>query len=292
MIRSPIVYSGSKYKLLSQLLPLFPSKINNFIDVFCGSCTVSLNVKAKNHFLNDSITPLIELYKNLKETTIEELIIRIEDVFTKYNIENNESKENYNTLRDDYNKTRDPLLLLVLTFISFNSAMRFNNKFEFNMPFGRKIYKNHYLKAKKIQLNDFIENSKTFNFYNCDFSDFLSKLIITTEDFVYLDPPYLITTAPYLNGKSGFGSWNVDRELKLLSIIDDLNNKGIKFGLSNVLTHRGKTNDILIEWSKNYNVKHINAIYSWGGNTDYTQNFTTDEVYIYNYEVNESLELW
>lgn len=36
MIRSPIVYSGSKYKLLSQLLPLFPNKINNFIDVFCG----------------------------------------------------------------------------------------------------------------------------------------------------------------------------------------------------------------------------------------------------------------
>jgi DNA adenine methylase len=149
MIRSPIVYSGSKYKLLSQLLPLFPSKINNFIDVFCGSCTVSLNVKAKNHLLNDSITPLIELYKNLKETTIEELIIRIEDVFTKYNIENNESKENYNTLRDDYNKTRDPLLLLVLTFISFNNAIRFNNDFKFNMPFGRKFCKDRYLKNKK-----------------------------------------------------------------------------------------------------------------------------------------------
>lgn len=72
-------------------------------------------------------------------------------------------------------------------------------------------------------------------------------------------------------------------EIQLLLELDKLNNKGVKFGLSNVLTHKGKTNDILLEWSKNYNVHHLNINY---GNSNYqTKDKTTksDEVYICNY---------
>ena len=69
--------------------------------------------------------------------------------------------------------------------------------------------------------------------------------------------------------------------LKLLDIIDV---KGCKFALSNVLTHKGKSNDILIEWSKKYNVHHLNNTYA---NCNYHAKDkspnTTDEVLITNY---------
>lgn len=33
-IKSPLNYIGGKYKILNQILPLFPKKINNFVDLF------------------------------------------------------------------------------------------------------------------------------------------------------------------------------------------------------------------------------------------------------------------
>lgn len=93
MIRSPIVYTGSKYRLLGQLLPLFPKNIDVFYDVFCGSCTVSLNSKANKHICNDIITPLIGLYDYLKNSN--NIIQEIKNVFETYNIGNNENKDIY-----------------------------------------------------------------------------------------------------------------------------------------------------------------------------------------------------
>ena len=35
-IKSPINYNGNKYKLIGQIIPLFPDKINMFVDEFGG----------------------------------------------------------------------------------------------------------------------------------------------------------------------------------------------------------------------------------------------------------------
>ena len=39
-IKSPINYSGGKYRLLKYIMPLFPN--DTFIDLFCGAGTVSV----------------------------------------------------------------------------------------------------------------------------------------------------------------------------------------------------------------------------------------------------------
>lgn len=49
MIQSPLNYTGGKYRLLSQILPLFPDDIETFVDLFCGGCNVGINVMANNH---------------------------------------------------------------------------------------------------------------------------------------------------------------------------------------------------------------------------------------------------
>ena len=49
MIKSPLNYVGGKYKLLSQILPLFPKEIDTFYDLFGGGFNVGISVDAKKH---------------------------------------------------------------------------------------------------------------------------------------------------------------------------------------------------------------------------------------------------
>lgn len=80
---------------------------------------------------------------------------------------------------------------------------------------------------------------------------------INKKTFVYLDPPYLITLGSYNDGKRGFNGWNEKEEIRLLKFLEKLNSKGIKFMLSNVLEHKEKKNEILIDWIKKNNLRVI-----------------------------------
>jgi hypothetical protein len=69
-LKSPLNYIGGKEKLLSQIFPLFPGKINTFIDLFCGGCSVGLNVNANKVIFNDKNTHLVNIYNVLKNQPI------------------------------------------------------------------------------------------------------------------------------------------------------------------------------------------------------------------------------
>lgn len=72
----------------------------------------------------------------------------------------------------------------------------------------------------------------------------------------------------------------------MLHVISYFSDVGIKFALSNVLSHKGKTNEILLEWAKNYNynVHHLNANYkNCNYQTNARENKESDEVLITNY---------
>ncbi len=101
---------------------------------------------------------------------------------------------------------------------------------------------------------------------------------------MYCDPPYLITTGSYNDGKRGFKGWSEKEEVELLHLLDDLNSKNIKFALSNVLEHKGKVNTILLEWSKKYNVYDLNMSYSNSNYQTKNKDKATREVLITNYE--------
>ena len=80
MIQSPLNYTGGKYKLLPQILPLFPKDINCFVDLFCGGCNVGINVCAKKYVYNDSCEPLINLYSVMQTLDSASFIEKIETV--------------------------------------------------------------------------------------------------------------------------------------------------------------------------------------------------------------------
>lgn len=281
---SPMNYIGGKYKLLPQIIPLFPKNIRTFVDLFCGGCNVGINARAQKVVFNDNLSYLIDLYKTFNTLDINEILSHIESRITQYNLSKT-NEDGYKELRKLYNKERNPLDLFVLVAYSFNHQIRFNNSHEFNNPFGRdrryfnpKMKKNLYtfLKVLQNKPSEFV----CFNFDEFDFSAY------TNEDFVYCDPPYLITTGPYNDGKRGFTGWNNNEEIRLLNILSQLNDKNIKFGLSNVLIHKGKQNDILTEWVEcnDFYVTHLNKNYSNSKYHASDRNLQTDEVLITNYQ--------
>lgn len=273
-------YTGGKYKLLPQMLPLFPnggSIDGKFIDLFCGGGDVSVNVNASLIVGNDFDSHVIKIYKEFQKDSIEYILSHIKNRIEEYDLSITNS-EGFNNLRTYYNdcEYKNPLDLFVLICYSFNHQFRFNGKGEFNMPFGKE--RSCFNKSIKQNLINFKERISNVTFTNNSFEDLkIDKL--SSNDFVYCDPPYLITCATY-NEKDG---WNERMERKLLDLLDKLNENGIKFALSNVLFNKGKVNEILLEWSNKYTVHHLNNTYSNCNYHTKDKENKADEVLITNY---------
>ena len=62
-IKSPMNYTGGKYKILKHIIPNFPKDIHNFVDLFAGGLNVGINIDADTIYANDQITYLIDLYR-------------------------------------------------------------------------------------------------------------------------------------------------------------------------------------------------------------------------------------
>lgn len=297
LVKSCINYTGGKYRLLKQLLPLFPSNINCFVDLFCGAANVSLNVNANKYYCFDNNKPLIKLFNFILSNKVDFLIDSLFKIISEYNLSltdkwgyeyynctSNEglakfNKNQYNFLREDYNNSNlkfdESLYLYLLIVYGFNNQIRFNKKNFFNIPVGKRDFN----KNTRKNLRKF-HSRATFNnlqFYCRDFRDVnFDKL--SKRDFVYADPPYLITTASY----NEQNKWTINDEKDLLNILDNLNERGIKFALSNVLESRGKENKLLKSWSKKYTVNFLNYDYN-NSNYQIKDKSKSVEVLICNY---------
>lgn len=257
MIKSPLNYTGGKYKLLPQILPLFPKNINTFVDLFAGGFNVGINVEANKIICNDHIDYLIDLYKYFQKTEIDDLLNDIHNIVDNCDLT---IKENFLELRKRYNEKRNMIDFFVLVCHSFNYQIRFNNKREYNSSSGKSRNKyNESIEKNLMKFNNALK-SKDIYFSNKDFLE-IDLSFLDENDFVYADPPYLISTGSYNDGKRGFKDWTEKEETQLLSLLDELNSKNIRFALSNVLHHKGISNDLLIEWSRKYNVYYLNKDY-------------------------------
>lgn len=233
MIKSPLNYTGGKFKLLNQILPKFPADIGTFVDMFAGGCNVGLNVRSERTVFNDNLTYLIDLYRSLQALSEQEIFEHIYGRIRTLGLSKT-NKAGYLALRDEYNVSKNPLDLFVLVTHSFNNQIRFNNKHQFNMPFGARDFNTSMEKNLRSFLNRVKGMDCTFS--NESFEDFdFSNL--TRNDLVYCDPPYLISTATYNDGKRGFKGWGEAEEKRLLDVLDKLNELEIRFALSNVVEH-------------------------------------------------------
>lgn len=279
LIKSPLNYTGGKFKLLPQILPLFPEDINTFIDLFGGGCNVGINVKSNKIIYNDIESHVVKLLNSLKSLTSEQALHILKHTINKYKL-SKENEEGFKFIREDYNNGNDSWdMFYAMITHAFNYQIRFNKNGQYNMPFGRNrssfnsnLEKNFIKFVNRLNDIDIMFLNYNFNELNID--------ELNESDFVYCDPPYLVTCASY-NEQDG---WNETKEKELLELLDKLNEKGIRFALSNVLEHKGKSNDILKEWSKKYTVHHLNKDYSnCSYHTKDKSKTSTDEILITNY---------
>lgn len=280
-IKAPMNYIGNKYRIISQIQKWFPRDVNLMVDIFCGGCDVTFNTKANEHIANDLNFFVIDIYKEFQQLGIEKVIEQIDKTIYDWNL-TKENKEAYERFREYYNKTKNPIDLYVLMCFSFNYQFRFNAAHEYNNPFGKaRSSFNEVMRENLIKLDGIIEQIR---YTSCDFREFDYGLM-KKGDFLYADPPYLITCGSYNDGKRGFKGWGEKDERELYDILDMLSEKGIRFALSNVSHHKGERNDILLGWRKSgkYHMHKINFNYD---NCNYqTKNSTnfTQEVLITNY---------
>ena len=257
LIKSPLNYVGGKFKLLPQLLPLFPEKIDKFVDLFCGGGNVSVNVSANKIYCIDKQSQVIDFLTACKQRSSEEMLEKIDTLIDRYDLTKT-NKDGYYKLRDYYNsgnRTWDVFYTLVC--YAFNNQIRFNSKVEFNMPFGmNRSSFNPTLRGKFIEFVDSLKGKDIF-FRARDFRSIRPDKM-GSNDFLYADPPYRISCASYNEG----GGWTETDDIDLFNLLDSLDNYGVKFALSNVIRNKGMVNEILIDWSSKYTVHRIDISYS------------------------------
>ena len=300
-IASPLNYIGGKARILDQILPYMPANIDIFVDLFCGGCNVGMNVPAEYTIYNDTSKPLINLLKALKRMSNKTIISRINTLIDEFDFSRTRNhnfkyyggdankgvsaynREKFLLLRERFNTypkkdNQYYILLYTLILFGFNNQLRFNEKGEFNLPVGKRDF-NTAIEVKLVRFLDALRK-QNHEFQTKDFRSFNFNNL-TENSLVYCDPPYLITTATY-NEKEG---WTEQDEIDLLTILDNLSERGIKFALSNVLQHEGKQNILLQEWisQHNYVVHNLFMDYHYSNYQKKSKKAESQEVLITNY---------
>ncbi len=282
-IKSPLNYIGNKYRIIGQIQKWFPPEIDTMLDLFCGGCDVSINTPARKHIANDINLYLIQILNQFKYLGVNKTLQYIYDTIRERRL-SKENEEAYLSFRNYYNASeiKNPLDLYVLMCYSFNYQFRFNSSHEYNNPFGRA--RSSFNEVMRDNLIGMIGRLDNIEFSSIDFIDY-DYSFLKAGDFVYADPPYLITCGSYNDGKRGFRGWSTEDEIALYDLLDRLNERGVKFALSNVSEHKGEKNMILLDWKKRnkYHMHRINFNYNnCSYHTENKKNKTT-EVLITNY---------
>ena len=283
--RSPLFYVGDKDKLIREIKTHFPDNIGRLIEPFVGGGSVFMNVDAEEYLLNDLDRFVIAIHQMLSG-----YIGRLDDFYNEFveivdryglslsyraNVVPDElkkafpktyyakyNKEGYNRMKADFNQGGqiDIQMLYVLLIYGFNRMLRFNKKGEFNLPPGDVDFNANAYEA----LSDYftILQNRHIEWNNLDFREFLHGIEYRQNDLIYLDPPYLITFSEYNK------FWNDETEHDLLTLLDELNQEGVRFAISNVTHYRGKINEEFLNWSAHYNSYPIKSNYiSFNDNT-------------------------
>lgn len=280
-VKSPMNYIGNKYRIIQQIHSLFPQDIETMVDIFAGGCDVIINTSAKKKYANDINYHVIQIFQEFQKHSREEILGHIDATIDKWQLSKT-NKAGYDCFRAYYNLHPAPLDLYVLMCYSFNYQFRFNTRHEYNNPFGKN--RSSFNETMRTNLMKILDKLEDIKFSTKDFTEF-DYSMLKNGDFVYADPPYLISCGSYNDGKRGFKGWREQDDVQLFSILDSLNARGVKFALSNVSEHKGLKNEHLLDWktAKNYNMHTLSFNYNNCNYHSNNKNNRTIEVLITNY---------
>lgn len=252
--KSPLNYSGSKDTMFDLIQKELPKHVSTFVDVMGGAFNVGANIVALNSVIYNEINKeVFNIVKWLVEEDKEHIITYVNETIEDFGLKKAD-REAYNNLRTRYNDSKDFRDLFVLHMYSFQNMIRFNGTQQFNTPIGVAGYS----KDLEHRIKNFKPKTTNCSFINNDYTK-LDYSKFPEDTVFYFDPPYIITSAAYNDGKRGGKGWTENEEIELLTILKKIDSLGFKFLLSNVVEHHGKKHEILINWVKKNNFKMVDA---------------------------------
>lgn len=230
-----IKWTGSKRYISKEIISHFPKNIDIYYEPFLGGGSVFLQLlkndfNVKKFILSDKNKPLIDVF-NILKTNPNTIILSYTDKWNKLQ----ENPDFYYEQRDEFNKTKDPLIFYFLTRTCYNGTIRYNKNGHFNTSFHFKRKGMHPDKVEKIvtYYNALFEN-KDITFYNTEFDTISPQCI---NDYVYLDPPYTQSDSLY------YGNINIDNLVNWINHLKCswfMNMNGLSDSSINDLLYTGK----------------------------------------------------
>lgn len=277
MKRNPLVtpvvkWAGGKRQLLSEIIKYIPNKYSTYYEPFIGGGAVLFHLQPRKAVINDINEELVNLYQVIKNN-ITELFLslsehRNEPAYFYATRELDRDKKKFNRLSNVEKASRT----LYLNKTCFNGLFRVNSRGEFNVPFGK--YKNPDIinEATLKAVSDYFNNAD-ISFLCGDFETSIEN--IKENDFVYFDPPYdPISESANFTGYSKDG-FSKEDQIRLKKLCDKLDDKGVKFLLSNSAT------SLILDLYKDYHVEIVQARRAI--NSDGDKRGKIEEVLVKNY---------
>ncbi|NLJ72868.1 MAG: DNA adenine methylase [Syntrophomonadaceae bacterium] len=278
MKRNPLVapvvkWVGGKRQLLPEIEKYIPDKISTYYEPFLGGGAVFFHLQRKKAVVNDINEELINLYKVIKDN-VDELIEDLQnhentsDYFYEIR-ELDRDKERYEKLTDIERASR----IHYLNKTCFNGLFRVNQQGEFNAPFGK--YKNpDFVNAITLKAVSNYFNKANITFRCGDFEEAVKG--IRRGSFVYFDPPYdPVSDSSNFTGYDK-GGFDRNEQIRLKKLCDKLNDRDVKFLLSNSATN------FIKELYKDYKIETVQAKRAINSKGD--MRGEVDEVLVRNYE--------
>jgi DNA adenine methylase len=200
----PLKCQGIKTKLVRDIARLAESsEFERWVEPFCGSCVVPLNVQPRRALLSDSNVHIIQFYRDVQSGQLTAGVVRefLHDEGQKLR---STGEDHFYKVRERFNATPNSLDFLFLNRSCFNGVMRFNKHGKFNVPYCHKNDRFSPAYITKItnqvkRIEDVLARLD-WTFVASDFRQTLSDL--RQSDFVYADPPYAGRHVDYFNSWS------------------------------------------------------------------------------------------
>lgn len=261
-----IKYRGGKSKEIPYLKRYIPNYTGRYIEPFFGGGALFFYLEPKKSIINDINSKLINFYSGVKSSfdSLQKELYGIEQlyVFNRKNFEElksqtpelrvkDENETLYYQVKDMFNglalkKYSDASIYFFINKTAYSGMIRYNSKGEFNVPYGRYKNLNTSLVTKSHS-----QLLATTEIYNLDYKPVFE--MATSEDFMFLDPPYDCVFSDYGNAehKEGFS----EKDHTELSIhFKNLKCKSLMVIGRTPLTEKLYSDMIVDEYEKSYAV--------------------------------------
>ena len=247
MARPFLKWAGGKRQLISEIEARLPSDIDecsSYVEPFIGGGAVLFHLLESRRFdevhISDLNPELVLCYRTLQEDA-DEVIKHLSKMIESYPSEQEDRKESYYAIREDWNsdvgkipslsKTRMAKRTAQTLFLNktcFNGLFRVNRKGEFIVPIGS------YVNPSFPASEDLLEVQKALQgitIHEAPFEECESW--VSKDSFVYFDPPYrpLSDTANFVSYAKG--DFNDQDQERLATLFRELDQKGARVLLSN-----------------------------------------------------------